>query len=603
MYRNDMADGVMTPAMERFAVSAESNLDALADHIARGAYVPGRLTPVDIPKDDGDSRTLLIPRPVDRVFERAITEMIMPLVDHTLTPASHGYRPGRGVGTACRRLASLRDEGLAWVALSDIADCFDTIPVSGVLSVVRILIPPDLAYLVGALLDERRRPRMMRNGLGLPQGGSLSPLLSNLYLDQFDRALMTKGIPVVRYADDMAFPAASKEEARAGLEQARSEASRLGLRLKGEGTEIASYAQGFTYLGEDFNLRYPAFTAEHGRDSPERRVLYVGTPGAYVKLAGGRLVVSRKKSELLSIPSGKVSRIVAAGAVTLAPGLRTWALSSGISVVFLAGSGMFQGNLESHSRSKVARRRKQFDVTSSERPRVSMGSQFVVGKISNQRALLLRYNRRARAKEVSRSVRELDHLEALLPDAATPSEVMGIEGAAARTYFMALSALVPEELGFTHRNRRPPLDVVNAALSYGYGVLLGEGVTALAIAGLDASVGFLHGDADNRPSLALDLIEEFRPLIVDTVVLELTRRGTLGLGQGHRRKGRAGVFLTDAGRKTLLSALEDRLLTKSVHVPTGRKGVTHRGQIQYQAYQIASCVDTGSWEYLPVGWR
>src|SRR5689334_13392801 len=115
----------------------------------------------------------------------------------------------------------------------------------------------------------------------------------------------------------------------------------------------------------------------------------------------------------------------------------------------------------------------------------------------------------------------------MLPDATTRDEIMGLEGAAAREYFTAVGRAVPEQLRFAGRSRRPPLDLVNAALSFGYTILLGEAVAALAAAGLDPAIGLLHADADRRPSLALDLIEEFRPLVVDQVVITAARRDQL----------------------------------------------------------------------------
>src|SRR5664280_3142719 len=109
------------------------------------------------------------------------------------------------------------------------------------------------------------------------------------------------------------------------------------------------------------------------------------------------------------------------------------------------------------------------------------------------------------------------------------------------------SVLLPASLNFRGRTRRPPLDVANAALSYTYAVLLGEAVSALGAAGLDPAVGMLHADDDMRPSLALDLIEEFRPLIVDQIVVAVARRGELRLEHGPSRGGRAGRA-ADAGR-------------------------------------------------------
>jgi CRISPR-associated protein Cas1 len=144
--------------------------------------------------------------------------------------------------------------------------------------------------------------------------------------------------------------------------------------------------------------------------------------------------------------------------------------------------------------------------------------------------------------------------------------------------------------------------VVNAALSYGYAVLLGEAISALAAAGLDPAAGFLHADDGNRPSLALDLMEEFRPLIVDATVCELFRRGSLARRHGRVEADRGGVWLTEKGRRALVSGLEDRLLTIAYHVPSGTK-TSYRRAIHLQAAQIASDIEAGDVRYRPVTWR
>ena len=133
------------------------------------------------------------------------------------------------------------------------------------------------------------------------------------------------------------------------------------------------------------------------------------------------------------------------------------------------------------------------------------------------------FGRREHADAVRDATSHMRNDLDLLPEAGTTAELMGVEGAAARNYFGVLGALMPEELKFSGRSRRPALDVVNAALGYGYGygyaMLLGECVSALVAAGLDPAIGMLHEDADRRPSLGLDLMEEFRPMIVDQVVV------------------------------------------------------------------------------------
>lgn len=174
-----------------------------------------------------------------------------------------------------------------------------------------------------------------------------------------------------------------------------------------------------------------------------------------------------------------------------------------------------------------------------------------------------------------------------LVKATSRSQLLGIEGIAAQSYWGAYEALLPAEIGFGGRARRPPPDVVNATLGYAYAVLLGEAVTALGIAGLDPACGLLHVDDFKRPNLGLDLMEEMRPVIVDRVVLELFRNKTLTVNSGRDDSAhKGGVLLTENGRRALLAALEDRLLTVFRHVESGYR-VSYRRALQLQAVSVA----------------
>lgn len=179
---------------------------------------------------------------------------------------------------------------------------------------------------------------------------------------------------------------------------------------------------------------------------------------------------------------------------------------------------------------------------------------------------------------------------------------MGLEGAAAAAYFPAFGALLPEELRFELRSRQPPMDVANSALSFLYTVLLGECVTAVCAAGLDPGFGVFHGDDERRPSLALDLVEEFRPLVVDQVVLEAGRHGRLTAGHGRSEEGRSGVLLTKAGREVILEAYERRMLTQTRGALPGFAG-TLRRHVYRQAQRLQGAITGAETGWTGMSWR
>jgi CRISP-associated protein Cas1 len=216
--------------------------------------------------------------------------------------------------------------------------------------------------------------------------------------------------------------------------------------------------------------------------------------------------------------------------------------------------------------------------------------------------LLQRLARRGNAEAVTDATGQMDHLLAMLPDCGGRDELMGIEGAAARAYFGALGQVMPDGMTFAGRSRRPPEDIINAALSYGYAIILGETVSALCAAGLDPAIGLLHADDDNRPSLALDLMEEFRPLVVDQVVVSAARRAELRPEHGHREENLHGVLLTKAGREVLVAGYERRMLQHTKGALPGLSGSLRR-HLYRQAERLAAYIHDPSATWTGLSWR
>jgi retron-type reverse transcriptase len=201
---SDRDDGVLGAGVARFAQDADEYLARIAADLESGSYEPGQLTPVAIPRPDGQMRMLHIPAVRDRVVERSVLAVLTPAIDPLLGPFSYAYRPGMGVTDAAQAVAALRDEGLGWLARSDFHDCFGSVPVSLLRRVLSVLIEdPGLLALVEALLNRRAAAHGGAAVVkGRPQGSPLSPLWANLILAGFDTQVARAGFPLVRYADD-----------------------------------------------------------------------------------------------------------------------------------------------------------------------------------------------------------------------------------------------------------------------------------------------------------------------------------------------------------------------------------------------------------------
>lgn len=601
---NDAADGAPTPGVRRLVAEGPNALQRLIDSVRGDTYEPRPPVALDVAKENGGVRRLAIPATTDRVLERALLQVLVADLDPLLGPTSFAFRPGLGVGDAVRAVVRLRDEGFGWVVHTDVHDCFESIARDRLRRLLATVIGNDLVlHLIDLWLERpvRHGDRLEWPDRGVPQGSPLSPLWCNLYLAEMDQKIVSAGHPLVRYADDLLVLARTRKEAQQAMELTTDAAAEIGLTLGDDKTEIIDFATGFCFVGEDFNRRYPPMIPDV-IEPPDRKVLYAGVQGAYVSMRAGRVVVNRDTKELVSVPSGHVARIVSFGSVTLSPAVVSWALTSDVEVVLCSRRGGLLGTLSPAGVSAAATRRRQFECSDRHDVAVTIGAALEGGKIHNQRVLLQRRLAPETVDDLREPIAQLGSYLTMLSTAASREEVLGIEGIAARTYFGALRALLPRGLDFNGRVTRPPGDVVNAALGYGYAILVGECATALAAAGLDPTIGLLHVDRGSRVSLALDLVEEFRPVVVDSVVVAMARGGELRVEHGRPVQAGKGVLLTDAGRISLVTALERRLLTRVFHLASDRK-VSYRRAIYMQAQSLARVVAGTEDQYDPMLWR
>jgi len=293
--------------------------------------------------------------------------------------------------------------------------------------------------------------------------------------------------------------------------------------------------------------------------------LYVTTEGAALRKDGENLVVTIDGAEHGRLPFHMLASVVAFGSVYISPSLMQACCSAGITVALLDRSGRFQARIEGPVSGNVLLRRAQYRA--SEAPDEIVRS-IVCGKIANQRAVVMRAIRDhggdMSAEHRGAIMKAAERLAQILRRAGLSGEagdrLRGAEGEAASIYFGVFGYLIrsPDEaLGFRGRSRRPPLDPVNALLSFLYTLLTHDCRSAAESVGLDPAVGFLHRDRPGRPSLALDLMEELRPILADRLVLSLINRRQLR-AKDFRKQDSGAFQLTDEARKLVLTAWQER---------------------------------------------
>lgn len=300
-------------------------------------------------------------------------------------------------------------------------------------------------------------------------------------------------------------------------------------------------------------------------------VLYVTTPEAYLSLDGENVVVKKDESPAMRLPLHNLENIVCFNYPGVSPALMGACAERNIGLCFLKPNGHFLARVTGKVKGNLLLRKKQYERSQCESAGVAIARSMLSGKIANSRKVI---ERAIRDHSLLVDVPELraasDSLKAMLAAvqlAESVESLRGLEGNAAGQYFRVFGHLILQQrdlFSFVSRTRRPPQDNMNALLSFLYTLLTNEVASALESVGLDPYVGFLHTDRPGRPSLALDMIEELRPVFADRLALSLVNRKQID-GKGFIQKESGGVLMDDETRKEVLSAWQKRKQEEIVH--------------------------------------
>ena len=329
--------------------------------------------------------------------------------------------------------------------------------------------------------------------------------------------------------------------------------------------------------------------------------VYVVQQGSRLSIAGGRLQIEADGEVVLNAPLGQVSQVVIFGNSGLTTPAIGTLLEEGKDVIFLTEGGRYKGQLVGELTPHVPIRRAQYRRMEQSDFGLVTAQGIVAAKLSHQRALLQRHNRDLGNLEIAAAVERLGEAVKTVDRRATLASLLGHEGAATAAYFSGFRRLFGAEWKFEKRARRPPPDPVNVLLSLGYTLLGNSARGAVQTAGLDPYGGFLHEYAYNRPSLALDLLEEFRP-VVDGIVLWACRGGQVTPDDFAPGPPDRPVVLSDQGLRRFLKAYEQRLDRSFTH-PIRQIQLPLRQCMVEQARQIAGRVQSGQAGYQGMGFR
>ena len=353
--------------------------------------------------------------------------------------------------------------------------------------------------------------------------------------------------------------------------------------------------------------------------------LYVTEPRALVRKDGDTLTVQipadpvRKiEARKVEVPLSKVDQVVVFGDATITSPAIAALLDQRAEICFLSMYGQWRGRLSPEMSKNALLRIEQHKAHHDPQRRFALARSFVQGKLNNMRVVLMRANRKRNQTEIETAVEQIKQRAEQVaqmdasavtapPNPARPQAdsaegvLQGLEGAASAAYFEGFAHILADGWVFEKRVRRPPTDPVNALLSYAYTLLYHQMQAAINIVGLEPYVGYLHSSQYGKPALALDLMEEFRPLIADSVVVTLINNSVLA-PTDFDVEDTGAHRLTDTARRTFLTKFEERLNTEIMHPIFGYK-VSYRRCLEMQARLVAKSLTGEIPVYVPFAVR
>jgi CRISPR-associated protein Cas1 len=320
-----------------------------------------------------------------------------------------------------------------------------------------------------------------------------------------------------------------------------------------------------------------------------------------VRKSGEQLRVMQGEKTLLRIPLADLEQLIVVGNIQLTTPTAVLLLRADVDVVFMSTYGQYRGRLSRNESRFAELRHQQLRLCDDERRSLELALQLVSGKIANQRVVLQR--RAEESRETARELRGMLDMMGRAERARDLEQLRGFEGKAAANYFAGIRTFFSDDWGFRSRQYYPPPDPANALLSFAYTLLLKDTVASIQLVGLDPYLGFFHTLGYNRPSLALDVMEEFRPAVADIVVLSLVMNGQITLADFEwTEQPELPVRMTPAAVDVLIGAYEARMSERIYH-PLANGETSYRRALELQARRIARVIQGTDPAYEPLVMR
>jgi group II intron reverse transcriptase/maturase/CRISPR-associated endonuclease Cas1/CRISPR-associated endoribonuclease Cas6 len=642
---NIAAPGISEELDDRFAEKNENDFENLSDEIAKGMYNPSDLKGVILPKEGNKIRALAIPVFKDRVLQRAVVQILGESIEHLLEENSFAYRKGFSRLNAARAINDAHKNGFRFILESDIQSFFDNVDWHILNKKLEILFrnDPILAILKKWIeCDVIFNGTRIKRSKGLPQGAAVSPMLANLYLDEFDESLQND-FKLIRYADDFVILCKSKEQAEEALIKVKESLKNLDLEIKPSKTHIISFEEGFQYLGYLFvnsmivekkkeekpeNLDgiiidkeiIPAGSWLTHIDIEKIRPLKRATPESIKPLTQSDTLditdekyplyitrdtlisIDKDKIEIEyeienerkteNIPFGNINSVIIEGYSKITMPAVFKLNDNEIPIYFCRPSGQIRLAIPS-AIPDFELWNLQAQLSNDADFVLQFAREVVCSKINNHKVIVRRNN------ENMENGDEFDRLIDKAGNAESLASLRGIEGTSAVLYFDYLRESLPAVWNFDARTKHPPEDPVNAMLSFGYSILYNHISTALQVEGMNPQIGFYHQTNPRYFPLASDLQEEFRH-IIDSLTLYIVRRNMVSVSDFIiEEDNKYPCLMTNDFRRKFIQMVEERL--NVLFTPfNATKQITYRKFIHRQVKALKKGIKNRTMEYKPL---
>lgn len=546
-------DGV---SIEAFSQYAHESLMTLSHRLLSGSYMPSSLRKIEIKKSNGTIRLLNVPSVIDRIVQTSFAQSLTNILEPEFENCSHGYRQGKSVQSAIAQIEFLRNEGFSYIIEADIEDYFNNISHEILLKMLRHYVDDaSMVAVINLWLDG-----FSQQGFGLPQGSPLSPLLANLYLDALDEEFTQKNIRIIRFADDFVILCKTEKMAGELLQELSEFLKEYGLSLNLDKTKITDFQKGFEFLGhlfvrsmvlqsrEDEILQSTNDTniipyldteiqeipqkdesEELQSDYFKHRALYVLSDDLFLDAKKNSFILHNQSENkiILTIPSNMPIRIEVGKYADISTNAIREAFIHNIPVDFMDNHQVI-GTAYVHNEAiakvssvHLAQANHILDLDK----KFTLAKIIVSGKIHNQRIVLKRLNRHKKNEIIEGVCASLKETLKIL-DTIKGGEIsllLGYEGQTTKQYYHAISHLINDPAwNFTGRgDKTNPTHAGSVIINILSHFLAKDMKAILSYSSLHAGFGFLHSVKNVPNALVYDLIEEFRPLLVESLMVYL----------------------------------------------------------------------------------